>query len=725
MLALVGVTQLAISGVVWIWAAVALTAVATALPRVLSLLQKPLVKLGPGFLIVFILGDLLTSGGDVLPSLLRIIAGIVLYRALEFRTPRQDRQLILLALVLVLLTGTLEASLLFAAQFLVFVPLAMWLLAVIVAEEAVEEGDGGREINPWARFAWRGWARDLPRRFDRGMVLFATGLYGLFVGVTLLLFWGLPRFEFGQQLPFMSLPSGTSYSGFSEVVEFGSVIEIQEDFSVAMRVEAPVEAAASRPYWRMMVLDKYYGGGFRQSRSASAAQRTVNDFRLSGLPEAAAPDAPVWTHYFEGGVSRQVPLPAPFRELRFASRQDLELNMAVRTVSLRQAPSAMLVYRLAGLEWRDSVPPVLADRALEGEPGAMPSTPVDRYPWTTLELPADLAVQARLEAMVDALGEAPVDRLSPEERIARAIHWLQRNRAGYALSTELGEGSDPLIDWMASARPGHCELYAGGLVLLARAQGVPARLVTGFFGGVWNPFENYFMVRNADAHAWVEFYDPAVGWRRVDPTPGNGEPLAASAEERARAVLEPSSDHIESSDATFSAYLDSLRMLWYRRVVNFDAVDQRAALDTASSWGVAAWETLQAESGRFWSALREALRSPFDWALYRPLLPLLGVLLGGGGLLWAVRRLLPRLRGPAGRERLVRRQAGTWLVRFAASGAAPPSRELVDALHVLRFGPVEAWKEPTVVFRRCRRERRGRAQRTATGPSASGRSLSA
>ena len=51
-----------------------------------------------------------------------------------------------------------------------------------------------------------------------------------------------------------------------------------------------------------------------------------------------------------------------------------------------------------------------------------------------------------------------------------------------------------------------------------RAAGVPARIVTGYLGGEWNPVGQYLLVRQSDAHAWAEVWLEGRGWTRVDPT---------------------------------------------------------------------------------------------------------------------------------------------------------------------------------------------------------------
>ncbi len=53
---------------------------------------------------------------------------------------------------------------------------------------------------------------------------------------------------------------------------------------------------------------------------------------------------------------------------------------------------------------------------------------------------------------------------------------------------------------------------------MMRAAGVPARIVTGYLGGEWNPVGGYYIVRQSEAHAWTEVWLDGQGWTRVDPT---------------------------------------------------------------------------------------------------------------------------------------------------------------------------------------------------------------
>ena len=134
------------------------------------------------------------------------------------------------------------------------------------------------------------------------------------------------------------------------------------------------------------------------------------------------------------------------------------------------------------------------------------------------------------------------------------IDWL---RSGHAYTTRPPErpaGVDPVDDFLFSQPAGHCEFFASAAVLLLRAAGVPARYVTGFRGGEWNPIGGYVAVRGERAHAWAEAFVAGVGWTRVDATPP-AEALAPA--------------------GRLDATSDALDFFWSRWVVGYDLGRQR------------------------------------------------------------------------------------------------------------------------------------------------------
>jgi hypothetical protein len=325
---------------------------------------------------------------------------------------------------------------------------------------------------------------------------------------------------------------------------------------------------------------------------------------------------------------------------------------------------------------------------------------------TFLELngvaPGDLE---KLRAWVAEIGGAGADG---PDFARRAGAWLQA-RHTYSLdsTTPAGEG-DVIVRWMGSREPGHCELFAGSMVLLARAAGHPTRLVTGFKGGVWNPTSGSITVRNSDAHAWCEIWDEANGsWVRTDATPG-GQITPANVP----GGLAAGASRMEQ-DTGWSARLDGLRVFWYRRIVSFD---QNSQLELVRGTKDQLRTMLLGLRGLLETRVRELLewlRQPWDFPRIFGSAAALAAVVGGvwfwrssgrsWWMAWRSRRAASHRHDP------VRREASRWLARLErrarAPGAAPaPGLGATrQRLLRLRYGAREGWAPPAEVFAEAKR----------------------
>jgi hypothetical protein len=102
--------------------------------------------------------------------------------------------------------------------------------------------------------------------------------------------------------------------------------------------------------------------------------------------------------------------------------------------------------------------------------------------------------------------------------VNNAIWMFRREEFFYTL--EPGELNGPhLVDeFLFESRRGFCEHYAGAFVVLMRAAGLPARVVTGYQGATFNEAGGYHLILQSDAHAWAEVWIQGRGWLRIDPT---------------------------------------------------------------------------------------------------------------------------------------------------------------------------------------------------------------
>jgi transglutaminase-like putative cysteine protease len=635
----------------------------------------------------------LWRGVELLPAIVRLGLWLLAYRQLAHRRRREDLQVVILGLFLIVVAGVLTVSLLFAVQLLAFTAVALGLLLVLTLLEGLEDPNVQGDPGAWARrLRWATVLQRLRETADWRVLALGAALFAGVVVLSGLLFLAIPRFQLQSGIFLDRFVTKKARTGFSETVRFGDVSEIQQDNGVALTIDVPAGVAIpATPYWRMLVLDNYDRGTFLLSqtvRSEFGLEQTGWQVR-GALPAAGTPV--YWTFYLEAGVSRYLPLPGRFAQLQFQDTKNYRVAADVGLVALREEPVAMTAYRVQDCELAAGLPDPRFRRLLRDESElARNRVAVVRR---TSRLPADQQTLRRVVAEI-ANGE----RLDAGTFVERANAWLRRNH-GYSLSPEIPDGAgDPLVRWLDSRAAGHCELFAGSLVLLARTAGFPSRLVTGFKGGAWNAFANSVTVRNADAHAWVEVFDePSAIWLRADPL-GVSAGSQADREVRGEAAL------AARADRSWAARLDSLRVFWYRRIVSFD---QQAQLETLKSVKQVTEDTgrrLRASLVALMAEWRERLATP------RGLASVAGGFVGVGVMMAALLVLRRRARDFwrhfrlrwRGGEALVRRDAGQLLARLAGRELPASERVIIDALQRLRFGARETWGDPTSVLRLAR-----------------------
>ncbi len=651
---------------------------------------------------------------EPLPAMIRLALMLVLYRAVTPRKRRDDLQLIVLGLFLVVVAGVLSVSLAFALQIVVFTGCTLMFLLVITLIDSAETGQAQAPFSAstppsWMHIEWVRLARRLHAATDWRVALLGSGLFGGVVTLSALLFFALPRFELSNSFFLDNLITKQSRTGFSESVGFGDVTDIRQDTSVALRVDVsdPRQIPAD-PYWRMLVLDGYQDGVFSVTPELKAQMATERrkQARVEGSLRPR-PGSAVWVFYLEGGTSRYLPTLGSFNNVQFGDGvQAYGINDELRLLRLENVPAKMFAYRVEGMRneaelgrievvQRRAAPP---SRAMS-ETGEQMEGPALMPTFLKLELAPE--EQARVQAWAEAL-QAPAGDARAFARLASS--WLAQQHA-YSLKMDLGrEPGDPLVRWMASSQPGHCELFAGAFTVLGRSAGYPTRMVTGFRGGTWNPGSQNLTIRNSDAHAWCEIYDAkAHVWVRVDPTPGATLTNEAQAQESTEARLE------RISDRSWSAKLDGLRMIWYRRIVDFDHNLQAELARDAKKAIQSRAKTIKDLVNRRLEAIGAWLREPWDvarlaaWALI--IVASFGVVLG-----WRAygRGFWMRWRSGWTRHGVdpVRREAGRWLGRIAEREAVVGRAALAPVraeLERLRFGPRPSWPNPQGAFTRAKR----------------------
>ncbi|MBH02784.1 MAG: hypothetical protein CMP08_01440 [Xanthomonadales bacterium] len=129
----------------------------------------------------------------------------------------------------------------------------------------------------------------------------------------------------------------------------------------------------------------------------------------------------------------------------------------------------------------------------------------------TLPFAANPRTRALAQRLADETSSSPA-------LVERAMTWFAAHDFVYTLRPPATSTRNPVDDFLFHTRAGFCEHYAGAMVYLMRAAGVPARVVTGYLGAEPALYGDYWIVRDANAHAWAEVWQAGTGWVRVDPT---------------------------------------------------------------------------------------------------------------------------------------------------------------------------------------------------------------
>jgi len=190
--------------------------------------------------------------------------------------------------------------------------------------------------------------------------------------------------------------------------------------------------------------------------------------------------------------------------------------------------------------------------------------------------PSDRNPHARDQALIDAV-----------------LNHFRRGGYQYTLRPPV-LGRNSIDEFLFDTRLGFCEHYATAFVVVMRAVGIPARIVTGYQGGEVNPVDGNLTVRQSDAHAWAEVWLRGQGWIRFDPTaavsPARIERGEAELAEQYGLTRFGRAGTLMGWIGTWRLNWEGIENLWNQAVLNFTAERQRSLI---SRFGVApSWQNL-------------------------------------------------------------------------------------------------------------------------------------
>lgn len=493
--------------------------------------------------------ECLTTGTVLVPAAHFLLATQLVWLTQE-RNNRHYGWLCVMSLLQLMLAGVLSVDLLFGLCFLVYLPAGVCALLLYNLRCELERQG---ELTP--------------SRTPRVGLRLVAGVAVVTVAEVVLstaVFMYFPRIAI-QVLQLKPLQRGSRLSGFSDRVRFGELARVLDNPEVVMSVRLtqggkPVRADAFPLLMRGIALDTYRHATWTTQRYIPDSDERSLPFPLRESREM--PDRDVVQDIVLEPVNTRLLfyLNAPPQRLHHYIRLRADTPNLERIRYHRESGAISSVHgsfnslhyivRSRLPRWRmDVLRRPIADSERERilQSGS-------RY----LQLPDTIGKRTR-ELAAEIVADIPPGHF--HDRAKRVELYL---KSEYDYTTEAGlhsPGVDPVDDFLFTKKKGHCEYFASAMALMLRTLGIEARIVTGFSGGEWNEYGQFYIIRQRNAHAWVEVHNPELDdWVTYDPTPAATTTTTAGG----HGWLGGLSDRL--------AYM---RLWWNNNVVNFSSGDQR------------------------------------------------------------------------------------------------------------------------------------------------------
>ena len=476
--------------------------------------------------IVFFPLDALILSASFVSAVIHLILFLLAIKLAQEKRDRDYFYLILLAFLLVLAASSLTIDLSFVFALLFFVAALVSTLMSFEIYRSERAAPGSESAQAPARV---------------GSMSLWTTIWIVILGTAL--FFTIPRFGTG----FFTRAAADSLllSGFSDSVELGEIGQVKLNSSLIMRTRLVDGSPLTAPKWRGIALDAFDGSRWYTSvPSRSIIPPIGGDLHSIQSIQSLDPNRIAFEIFLEPLATPALFGPHVLQSIRGnfpgLERDDND------SVFMRIPPNRRIRYEAASV----------APSRTSGQP-ATGEADLDRAGFQRyLQLPEDLDPRIlELAASVTGSGQTALEKASLTEL------YLKRNYA-YSLTLDWNPGDQPLATFLFDARRGHCEYFASSMAVMLRAVGIPTRLVNGFLPGEFNPVGGSYIVRQSDAHSWVEVWSPGQGWIEFDPTPPG-----------------PGSEF--SLTLLMSHYFDAFELFWNSYVLTYDSGTQALLLQNA------------------------------------------------------------------------------------------------------------------------------------------------
>ena len=521
----------------------------------------------------------------------------------EVRGNRDFAQLLVLSVLLMVSAIISTASLLFGVIFLAYVLLSPY--AALLFHLKVETDHAKRQMGLDETHADPLTLRQDQRFLNRSMTRLTAVVAAVALATAVIVFLFFPRVPHSGFLSWQFRPSMAA-TGMSDQMSMQSVTRVQQNTTEIGSVEVThggERVTGGELYFRGNVYDIYDGNprsvtrwSWKREGAERAPPMTLfrpdNNELLSPRTYVELPEADEWVQDFTPlkptGVSFLLALPGA-HHINLASSQKLAYIPSAGIIQLDTPLYRALKYRVTSSgELGFELPPrTPADQLLESfltasNAQSVPSPLVETESPTRSVIDARIGEYARKPEVsgVDANSRPLVASLRPSGGVPSAgTHDIARNierhlQTQFTYTLDLADNrpkddvDDPVVHFLYTSKTGWCEHYAYAMTLMCQSLGMNARLVSGYKCDEYNAVGGYFILRQSQAHAWVEVLvqqGDRLVWETFDPTSG----IDAAGTARANSMWK-----------RVTHVFDYLEHAWANSVVAYDASSQSGMLDT-------------------------------------------------------------------------------------------------------------------------------------------------
>ncbi|MCH1930124.1 DUF3488 and transglutaminase-like domain-containing protein [Shewanella sp. A25] len=323
------------------------------------------------------------------------------------------------------------------------------------------------------------------------------------VPLALLLFIVLPRFAPLWLVPNMK----ETKTGLSDTIAIGDIGKLTRSTELAFRVSFDREMP-SHPerYWRSIVLEDYDGKTWSQEAGIKKRQREAFIF-----PPTRPEPSKLLPRSASSGSNNQTDTEPKVYRYEVIAEPSHQPWLYGLDVAYSQDPNVVNLpdYRLYALR--------NVDQRMSYRATSWPTATMD-LKLTEIQRQQNLKLPPNSNPRTLALGlEFSRQYPEPQQRLAAMMRYFNHEPYFYTL-TPPPLGPQQIDDFLFENKAGFCVHYASAFIFMARASGLPARMVTGYQGGELNSQANYLSIYQYMAHAWAEVWIENRGWVRYDPT---------------------------------------------------------------------------------------------------------------------------------------------------------------------------------------------------------------